>query len=85
MSFGMGWKAWQISKLKNRQRCPRCSLKYDHSLSQCPHCGDLDSQGLAELKYWIEQNQQANTKLSKGFVLLALLIIIALVIMNVGH
>lgn len=85
MSFGMGWKAWQISKLKNRQRCPRCSLTYDRSLSQCPHCDALDSQGLAELKYRIEQNHRANTNLGKGFVLLALLIIIALVIMNSGH
>ena len=82
MSFGMGWRAWQLSRLKHRQRCPRCSLKYDKSLAQCPHCSELDSNGLAELKLQIEQNQQANTRLGKLFVYLALFIVIGLVLLN---
>lgn len=82
MSFGMGWKAWQISKLKNRQRCPRCSLRYDKSLAKCPHCSDLDSNGLAELKWQIEHNRQANSRLGKLFVYLALVIILGLVLLN---
>ena len=85
MSFGMGWQAWRLSKHKNRKRCPRCSLRYDKALDKCPHCSDLDSNGLAELKYRIEQNHRANTRLGRWFVLLAVLIIIALVILNRGH
>ena len=85
MSFGMGWQAWRLSKHKNRQRCPRCSLKYDKALDECPHCGNLDSNGLAELKIQIEQNQRANTRLGKLFVYLALLIVIGLIILNNGH
>jgi len=79
MSFGIGWKVWQ---LKNQQRCARCSLKYDRSLTKCPHCGDLDSNGLAKLKVQIEQNHRANTKLGRVFVLLAVLIMIGLVLLN---
>lgn len=82
MSFGMGWKAWQLSKHKHRQTCPRCSLKYDKAQDQCPHCGALDSNGLAELKLQIEQSQQANTRLGKLFIYLALLILIGLVLLN---
>lgn len=82
MSLGIGWKVWQLSKHKNRQTCPRCSLKYDKTLDQCPHCSKLDSNGLAELKLQIEQNQRANTRLGKLFISLALLIVIGLVLLN---
>ena len=82
MSFGMGWKALQLSRLKNRQRCPRCSLQYDKRKARCPYCGDLDSNGLAELKWKIEQDQQANTRLGKLFIYLALLIMIGLLLLN---
>lgn len=82
MSFGMGWKAWQLSKLKRRTTCPRCSLKYAATLARCPHCSELDSAGLVELKLWIEQNQQANARLGKTFVYLALLLVIGLILLN---
>lgn len=82
MSFGIGWKAWQLVKHKNQRRCPRCSLKYDKTLAQCPHCHDLDSQGLAELKWRLEQNQRANLRLGKLFIYLALLLVIGLVLLN---
>lgn len=80
MSFGMGWKAWQLTQHKNRQACPRCGLKYEKELQQCPHCSELNSNELAELKLQIEQDQQANTRLGKLFIYLALLIIIGLVL-----
>ena len=79
MSFGLGWKIWQ---LKNQQRCPRCTLRYDKTLAKCPHCGELDSNGLAELKYRIEQDHRANSRLGRFFVLLALAIMIGLVLLN---
>lgn len=82
MSFGMGWKVWQLSKHKNRQTCPRCGLKYDKGLAQCPHCSELNSNELAELKLQIEQNQHANTRLGKLFIYLALVIVIGLVLLN---
>ena len=82
MSFGIGWKVWQLGQQKNRRPCPRCSLKYDKTLNQCPHCGDLDSNGLTELRLQIEQNQHANTTLGKLFVFIAIMIVIALVIIN---
>ena len=82
MSFGMGWKAWQLSKHKNRQTCPRCSLKYAKGLEQCPHCSELDSSGLAELKLQIEQAHRSNSRLGKLFIYLALLIVIGLVLLN---
>lgn len=82
MSFGMGWKIWQLAKLKNRQTCPRCSLKYDRTLPACPHCGDLDSAGLADLKLRIELDQRANTRLGRLFVYLAIVIVIGLILLN---
>ena len=81
----MGWKAWQLSKHKNRRSCPRCSLKYDKTLAQCPYCSELDSNGLAELKLQLEQNQRANSRLGKLFVYLALLIVIGLILLNSQH
>jgi hypothetical protein len=78
----MGWKAWQISKLKNRRVCPRCSLKYDKTLATCPHCSELDSNGLAQLKLQIELNQQANTRMGKRLIYLALIMLIALLVLN---
>ncbi|MDH5447102.1 MAG: hypothetical protein OEY52_16255 [Gammaproteobacteria bacterium] len=82
MSFGLGWKAWQLSRHKNQQQCPRCSLRYERTLAKCPHCGELDSQGLAELKARIELDHRANTRLGKSFIFLAVLIVIALVLLN---
>lgn len=76
---GMGWL---LRDRKKRQRCPRCSLKYDAVLSQCPHCSELDSQGLAQLKIRVEQNYRANYRLGKLFLYLAIALIISIVLIN---
>ena len=73
---------WQQLKKKP---CPRCTLLFDPTEEEaCPHCGDLDDNGLRRLQERIEEEREARRQMGPWFfraaaVTLFLMVLVALV------
>ncbi|MEM1187649.1 MAG: hypothetical protein AAGA95_08310 [Pseudomonadota bacterium] len=62
--------AWEAMQPR-RKKCGRCGLYYRESLEKCRWCGDLDENGLAELKARLDREHRGNKSLGHLFFLIA--------------
>ena len=50
--------------------CERCGLHYDKRESTCPHCGDLDDEGLKAMLAEKEEEREAGVPMGRVFLLI---------------
>ena len=82
---GLVARAALLKEQHNQTPCDRCGLQYDHDkLEKCPHCGDLDEQGLARFLAQREAGLQANRLLGRKF-LIATVIVFFILVAVLGH
>ncbi|HWU84201.1 MAG TPA: hypothetical protein VN028_02570 [Rhodocyclaceae bacterium] len=64
--------------------CSRCGLHYDQREPKCPHCGDLDAEGLDALLAEQEGARAGNARMGRIFLLIALVlgVIVLLGVLN---
>jgi len=82
MSFaGLAGRAALLVGQMNNKPCKRCGLQYNPKKEKkCPHCGDLDDQGLARLLERKESEFQSNRSLGGWFLFAAVVVLVLMVL-----
>lgn len=77
---GLAARAALLKEQLKQTPCDRCGLHYDHvKLAACPHCGDLDEQGLTRLRGRRESEFRANRQLGAKFIIVTVIIVFIMV------
>ena len=65
-------------RLQRSRRCQRCGLRYPRKAAQCPHCADLEEQGLAALRERVAEEHAGAAELGRFLGIAAAVIAAAL-------
>lgn len=78
---GLAARAALLKDQMKKKPCNRCGLHYDpKEEKKCPHCGDLDEHGLAQLLERRESEFQSNKSLGFWLLLSAIVLLIFMVV-----
>ena len=71
MSLGFLARAFLLKDQLHIKPCSRCGLHYDHRKPACPHCGELDADGLAALLRTKADEREGNVAMGRVFLVIA--------------
>ncbi len=71
-------------RLRRVKKCERCELLFSYNEMSCTHCKGLSEQQVVALKQKYADEHEGNANLGKLFFIIAMLLLLALFIINSG-
>ena len=71
MNLGFLLRAALLKDQLHIKPCRRCGLHYDERTPGCPHCGDLDDEGLKAMLAEKDLEREGNAAMGRIFLLIA--------------